>query len=416
MRVIHRLSFKARFLAEFVLRCLRFTQGRLFALPRAVRGWRAKGLGVTTFQTAFKQPARRTVLALALATVLCCGPALLIRLSAHQVETVPATSANYVWVNSGRVEGHLALQASPAGAFSPDSSILALANKDKVVLQNLPKSNIEKVLHARLPDLRDLNIESANFLDANTLLLLGTGIAHEKKGTDHPTPLLGFLWNVQQDTLDGKIDIFGAGGGYGRPRYFPQIKYLGMCKDNTFILWSPISRKAAEIKIPELTRQPHLYSFSPDGHWLLLAQIAGGGSPNPIVVQLKEHKFVDVLSGNQGTVLSMRFSSDGKRLVTASEDGKVRIWSVPEWKLLRTLSGHQGPVRWADFSPHARWVVSGGEDQTVRIWSAEDGKLVQTLSESHSPIDTVSFSPDGNYVAASTDRNVLIWKKTPTGP
>lgn len=333
-----------------------------------------------------------------------------------QVETVPSTQQNYVWVNVGTVEGHLATNSSPEGAFSPDNSTLAVVNKDKVVLSDLEQANIKKILHPKIADLRDLDIQSANFLDANTLFLLGTGIVHKKGQADHPTPLLGFLWNVAKDTLDGKVAMFGAGGGIGRPRYFPVIRYLGFYEKSAFILWSPITRKALEFKIPELTREPHLYSFAPNGHWLLLAQISGGGSPNPIVVELSQHKFVDVLPGSEGTVLSMRFSRDGKKLVTASEDGKVRTWSVPGWKLLETLSGHRGPVRWAEFSPDGQQVVSGGEDMTVRIWSADDGKLVQTLSESRSPVDTVSFSPDGSYVAASTDHNVLIWKKTPTGP
>jgi len=335
-----------------------------------------------------------------------------------QVETAPSSQENYVWVNVGSVEGHLSTQSSPEGAFSPDSSALALVNGEKIVMNSLTGEHlsIEKVLHPKIKNLRDLDIQSVNFLDPNTLFLLSTGIVHEKNKPDHPTPLLGFRWNIQQDALDGTVAMFGSGGGFGHPRYFPQIKYLGMYKDSTFILWSAISRKAVEIKIPELTRVPHLYSFSPDGHWLLLAQIAGGGSPNPIVVRLSEHKFVDVLSGFHETVMSMRFSPDSSRLVTASEDGKIRIWSVPDWKLLETLSGHKGPVRWAEFSPDGRWVVSGGEDHTVRIWSVDGGKLVQTLSESRAPVDTVTFSPDGNYVAATTDDQVLIWKKTPTGP
>lgn len=355
---------------------------------------------------------------LALATLLCGVSALHAGARVSQVEMVPGTSPNFVWVNVGNVEGHLAANSSPDGAFSPDNSAFAFVDKSKVVIDDLAGTNltIKKVLHPEIKGLRDLNIESASFLDPSTLFLLGTGIVHEKNKPDRPTPLLGFLWNVQQDALSGEVAVFGAGGGFGRPRYFPRIKHLGMYKNSSFILWSPITRKALEFKIPELTREPHLYSFSPDGHWLLLAQISGGGSPNPVVVQLSDHKFVDVLGGIQGTVLSMCFSSDGKKLVTASEDGDVRIWSVPDWKLLETLAGHQGPVRWAEFSPDGQWVVSGGEDQTVRIWSAEDGKLVQTLSESRAPIDTVSFSPDGNYVAASTDKNVLLWKKTPTGP
>ena len=356
--------------------------------------------------------------ALAVAALLSGAAMLQATGDGHQVEMVPSSQQNYVWVNVGSGEGHLATNSSPAGAFSPDSSTLAVVHEDRVVLENLAGSSItiNKVIRPSLKNLRDLNIQSASFLNNNTLFLLATAIVHQKNKPDHPTPLLGFQWNTQEDALEGTISVFGSGGGFGRPRYFPDIKYLGMYKNSTFILWSPISRKALEFKIPELTREPHLYSFSPDGHWLLLAQISGGGSSNPIVVQLSQHKFADVLSGFQETVLSMRFSNDGRKLVTAGEDGKIRIWTVPGWKLLETLSGHKGPVRWAEFSPDGRSVVSGGEDKTVRIWSAGDGKLVQTLSESRYPVDTVAFSPDGNFVAASTDTNVLIWKKTPTGP
>lgn len=353
---------------------------------------------------------------LLLAALLCTPSALLARPPANQAESVPASPQNFVWVNTGSISGHLALHYSPAGAFSPDSSTLAIVDHEKVVLVNLAKGSIEKVLHPKLPNLRDLNLESANYLSPDTLLLLGTGIVHEKKKPARVTPLLGFQWNIQQDAITGKIEMFGAEGGFGRPRYFPEIKYLGMYKNSTFIMWNPIDNKAVGIKIPELTRRPHLYTFSPNAHWLLLAQISGGGSSNPIVVQLSNHKFVNVLSGFQGPVLSMRFSNNDKKVVTASADGKVRIWSVPGWDLLETMSGHKGPVRWAEFSPHANWVASGGEDATVRIWSADDGKLVQTLSESHAPLDTVSFSPNGNYVAATTDHHVLIWKKTPTDP
>lgn len=360
----------------------------------------------------------RSTQVLLLPALLCGIAALHAAQRTAKTESPPAPSQDYVWVNMGSIEGHLARNSSPDAAFSPDSSRLALVNGDRIVIEKLAGADItiQKVLHPKIKDLRDMNIQSANFLNDKTLLLFGTGIVKPPKGPAHQTALLGFLWNIQQDALQGKIAIFGKGGGYARPRYFPEIKYLGMYKNSAFILWNAVTRNALEFKIPELTREPHLYTFSPHGHWLLLAQVSGGGSPNPIIVDVKARKFVNVLSGYSSTVMSMRFSNGGKRLVTASANGSLKIWSVPNWTLLRTMTGHQGPARWAEFSPDGQWLVSGGEDQTVRIWSAANGKLVQTLSESRAPIDTVCFSPNGNYVAATTDKSVLIWRKTPTGP
>jgi WD40 repeat protein len=157
-------------------------------------------------------------------------------------------------------------------------------------------------------------------------------------------------------------------------------------------------------------------AFSPDGHWVLLAQIAMSSSPDPVVVEAKQHRFVDSLRGHEGTVLDLAFSPDSTKVVTACEDGKLRIFSVPGWNLLQTLTGHNGPVHWAEFSPDGKWLVSAGEDKTARVWSVEDGKLQETLEESKEPLLTVSFSPNGEYFAASSEKAVLLWKRTVGGP
>jgi WD40 repeat protein len=329
-----------------------------------------------------------------------------------QIESVATAPQHSVWVSGGRVEGHLALSYSPAGSFSPDGSTLAVVNEDKIVLINLSDASVRRVLRPRLENVSDLQIQSANFISPMRLFVLASGLAKTKeKGAPPRTPELAFQWLIDQDTLFGKLDAVGAGGGFGRPRYFPQIGHLALNKENNFDFWNPNSGRGGRVTIPDLTHRPNLYAVSPDGHWLLLAQIETSATPDPVVVRLSEHKLVDTLAGHQGTVLGIAFSSDSRRVVTACEDGKVRLWSAPDWKLLETLSGHQGPVHWAEFSPNAALVASAGEDKTVRIWSAEAGKLEQTLSESQAPVLTVAFSPNGEYVAASTENAVLVWKR-----
>jgi WD40 repeat protein len=342
-----------------------------------------------------------------------CFYAFLVQPLHAQVETVESAEApHHFWQSRVRVEGHLALNYSPAGSFSPDGSTLAAVSGDKVALLDLANGGLRKVLRPRLEDIGDLDIQSANFLSPTRLFLLAVGVIRAKstKGVPPRTPLLGFQWYIDQDTLFEKLNAIGGKEGVGPIFYFPQIKHLGIYTAKRFEFWNPESHRGGDVDVPELTRRPNLFTVSPDGRWLLLAQTESSSTPDPVVVSLRERKFVDALQGHQATVLGMSFSRDSTRVVTACEDAKVRIWSTADWKLLQTLSGHQGPVHWAEFSPDGHWVVSGGEDKTARVWSAAEGKLEQSLEESRAPILTVAFSPNGEYVAASSEQVVLVWK------
>jgi WD40 repeat protein len=329
-----------------------------------------------------------------------------------QVETVEGPRTAPTWVAHGHVEGHLSLRDSANGAFSPDSSLLAVASEEKVVLMSLQGGDIHKVLKPHLEGIEDLDIHSADFLASNLLFLLANGVFHAKGSKQTaPTPLLIFQWDLIEDHLAGKLDSVGAKGGFTPARYFPDIGHLAIYKDGNFDLWNPRTTRGGRINIPDLTQIPNLYEFSPDGHWLLLAQIQSSSTADPTVVQLKDHRFVDSLKGHEGTVLGMQFSRDAQKVVTACEDGKVRVFSVGDWKPLLTLSGHHGPVHWAEFSPRGEWIASAGEDRTVRIWSAQDGTLLQTLLESREPLLTVAFSPDARFLAASAEKLVLVWQR-----
>ncbi|MGH9470100.1 MAG: WD40 repeat domain-containing protein [Terriglobia bacterium] len=344
--------------------------------------------------------------AIGVLTLVMTGP------RAAQLETIPGPSPPFVWEHRVRVEGHLALTYSPDGAFSPDGATLAIAEPERIALVSLADGRVQSVVRPQFPAVSSLSIQSANFVGPARLFILASGVLEAARHHPAAAPELAFQWDLQQGAVAGKVSELGVGGGFLPPRYFPRIGYVALYKDGAFTVWNPVTGRAGSFKIPQLTHAPHLYAFSPDGHWLLLAQIEMNATPDPVVVELQTHQFVNTLAGHHGPVLGMAFSRDGKSVVTACADGNVRIYSVPDWKLIETLTGNTGPVHWAEFSPDGNWVASAGEDATVRIWSAATGKLAQTLTESRHPLLTVAFSPNGQYVAASSADGVHVWART----
>ena len=123
-----------------------------------------------------------------------------------------------------------------------------------------------------------------------------------------------------------------------------------------------------------------------------------------------------ILRGHTSWINTAAFSFDGKRIVSASDDGTVRIWDAQTGKPNGDpLKGHTNCVISAAFSPDGKRIVSASLDQTVRIWDVQTGMPIGDPLKGHTEcVNSAAFSPDGKrIVSASSDFTSRIWDFPP---
>jgi WD40 repeat protein/3',5'-cyclic AMP phosphodiesterase CpdA len=139
---------------------------------------------------------------------------------------------------------------------------------------------------------------------------------------------------------------------------------------------------------------------------------------------------VATLTGHDRYLSGVVFSPDGTLIATVSGDHTTQIWNAddmlnrrtpPARRRLRrrtipsgtksvTLWGHADEVNAVAFDPAGDRVLTASDDGTVRIWRLSDGTTEHVLTGHNSPVTDISLRLDGRFLAsASDDGTTRIW-------
>jgi WD40 repeat protein len=131
-----------------------------------------------------------------------------------------------------------------------------------------------------------------------------------------------------------------------------------------------------------------------------------------------------MVDGHSKAVNDCAFSSDGKLIVSAADDGTLKLWDAKSGMLQKTLrdAGHSGFVKSCAFSRDGTKIISASSDCTLIIWDARECKMLRKLErrwnensavvvEGHTgEVNDCTFSSDGNLiVSASDDCTIKVW-------
>ncbi|NEQ36963.1 MAG: hypothetical protein F6K40_12050 [Okeania sp. SIO3I5] len=159
----------------------------------------------------------------------------------------------------------------------------------------------------------------------------------------------------------------------------------------------------------EFNRLPRDYDkvsdidFSSDGK--IIATASDDGT---VKLWNQQGQLLQILKGHNSGVFDIDFSSDGKTIATASDDGSVKLWNF-QMELLQTLTGYNSGVSDIDFSPNGKTIATASDDGTVKLWNLQ-GQVLQTIKAHNGGVSDIDFSPDGKTIAtASDDGTVKLW-------
>ncbi|XP_022092797.1 periodic tryptophan protein 2 homolog [Acanthaster planci] len=103
--------------------------------------------------------------------------------------------------------------------------------------------------------------------------------------------------------------------------------------------------------------------------------------------------------------------SSGQLVAAGAQDSfEVFVWSMQTGRLLEVLSGHEGPVSSLSFSSVADILASASWDKTVKLWNIYAHKAARETLQVLTDGLAVAFSPDGQQLAVATlDGQISFW-------
>jgi len=116
------------------------------------------------------------------------------------------------------------------------------------------------------------------------------------------------------------------------------------------------------------------------------------------------------LEGHRDTITCLKFSANGRYLLSGSHDSTLRLWDIQEGTCAKVLLGHTNPIVCADLSKDGNWVLSGDSAGYIKIWDLSRETCVHMYETGSQRLRTLQFSYDDDRVLIATSEKAEIWQ------
>jgi WD repeat-containing protein 61 len=149
-----------------------------------------------------------------------------------------------------------------------------------------------------------------------------------------------------------------------------------------------------------------------------LGHIALGFSDHCIrIIDLHSLQLIVSIQAHASSVFTLHYAPDGKRLLSAGRDARLKSWDVTKgYELVKEVVAHMYAINHIAYRPDGRYFATCSMDKSIKVWDANSLQLLKVIDKARhaghgTSVNKLYWSDyEQQLVSCSDDRSISVWQ------